>query len=250
MREYNKERVASGMSCYVTISILYLILHLDFIVFRKELEETQCLIASKVIDTRGCQKVNDTIDYENCHPIKYRIKPLICENEISYETKETLYNGQTCYVNCPDTLSYDAGTIYDFDYIDPATAIGSIVIAGPLFCSIVLFCSSLRLEKKYRENEKRRNTVHASVSSIVRRPRRRTRSKNVSRNISRNVSRNVSREVTDSSDTNSNECTICMKNDIQVCLPCGHAIMCFQCAKKITSCPFCRAAYNPNIINV
>lgn len=58
---------------------------------------------------------------------------------------------------------------------------------------------------------------------------------------------------------NENDCLICLENKSIILLPCGHRILCYDCAKKIrydnNICPICRTSFNYfeeciNVINV
>ena len=56
----------------------------------------------------------------------------------------------------------------------------------------------------------------------------------------------VERKARQSSDGALRSCRICMEAEVQVCTkPCGHAIMCQECAQRIArisgECPLCRA---------
>jgi hypothetical protein len=37
------------------------------------------------------------------------------------------------------------------------------------------------------------------------------------------------------------KCKVCMERPVQTCLkPCGHSLMCLQCAETVKQCPICR----------
>ncbi len=43
-----------------------------------------------------------------------------------------------------------------------------------------------------------------------------------------------------------NSCIICMEQDINVCIPCGHLCCCYTCALNMDKCPVCRSPYDPD----